>query len=52
MANGIQQWWAKAWPPALTIALIGSIGFGLIMAWAMDDPDWLWFCAPIFLFLS
>jgi hypothetical protein len=52
MSAGIHQWWARAWPTALVVALIACIPFGLFMAWVMDDPDWLWFCAPIFLLLS
>ena len=52
MRADIKQRWAKVWPGALVLALIACIPFGLLMAWSMDDPDWLWFCAFIFIFLS
>ena len=52
MSAVVHRWWARVWPTALTTALIACIPFGLFMAWVMDDPDWLWFCVPIFLFLS
>lgn len=36
----------------LVIALAIPIPFGLVMAIHMDNPAWLWFCVPIFIFLS
>lgn len=37
---------------AFVVLLIASIVFGLGMSLYMKDALWLWFCLPIFLFLS
>jgi hypothetical protein len=37
---------------AFVVALAGCIPFGLVMAFYMDDAKWLWFCAPLLIFLS
>lgn len=37
---------------AFVILLAASIPFGLCMAFYMDDSRWLWFCAPLLIFLS
>ncbi|WP_164718641.1 hypothetical protein [Bradyrhizobium sp. LVM 105] len=37
---------------ALVVALAASIPFGIAMTFYMDDAKWLWFCAPILIFLS
>lgn len=37
---------------AFVVLLIASIVFGLGMSLYMNDALWLWFCLPIFLFLS
>lgn len=37
---------------AFAVLLISSILFGLGMSLYMKDALWLWFCLPIFLFLS
>ena len=32
--------------------LMACIPFGLFMTFYMDDASWLWFCAPLIVFLS
>jgi uncharacterized membrane protein YccC len=36
----------------LVIVLVACIPFGLFMAFYKNDEQWLWFCAPILVFLS
>jgi hypothetical protein len=36
----------------LVVGLFACIPFGIGMAFYMDDSRWLWFCAPILIFLS
>lgn len=41
------------WKGTIIVSLLfGSIPFGLIMALVTDDTNWLYFCLPIFIFLS
>lgn len=37
---------------AIVAALVGCIPFGAGMAFYMEDMRWLWFCAPLLIFLS
>jgi hypothetical protein len=36
----------------LIAGLAACIPFGAAMAYYMDDAKWLWFCAPLLIFLS
>ncbi len=42
----------ERWIAVLVSLLIASIPFGAIMSIYMDDVRWLFFCVPLFIFLS
>ncbi len=46
------EWLADFWPNIVVVALISCIPLGIVMAFWTDDPDWLWFCLVLLIFLS
>lgn len=47
-----QDLWVKCAVYSLVVAMVASIIGGIGMTLYMNDATWLWFCLPIFMFLS
>ena len=46
-------WRDGQWIGTLVVGVLAaSIPFGIFMFFYMNDANWLFFCAPIFIFLS